>query len=631
MKRTAVFTLLGMLLGFGLMFLWLDVVGSVNAQSDESQPLNGTTQVTQVNAASAITGTFTYQGQLRRDNSGVNGSCTMIFRLYDHPTASTNQIGNAVTASVPVVNGRFTVNLNFGGSAFNGDNRWLDIQVNCGDGTVALSPRQALTAAPYALYATDSASTHALQGSPITTSLPSSVGQSLVWDGTNWTPQIVSGLQGPPGPQGPQGPTGPTGLTGPQGPTGAAGPQGPQGPQGPTGATGPTGPQGQPGVITATGGLSLNAGSIQMETSYQLPQGCSATELAAWNGSNWVCQAKANASWQLAGNGGTSAGSHFVGTTDSQDLVLKTNGVEAVRIDTAQNLTLTSGSLAVNNKVVLNDNMLQLRGPTDANHGILYSSAIDGPEFRGYSGFAWSTGASGATERMRLTASGRLGIGTNSPKDGLDVRNGNIQITDSDGKTRVRLDRTYATNGNGRFFLYNADDKAYFYAGNNGTESKIPLVGILAADGTTPVAGMYLDNNGKGVVYGDVKSFRVPNPNQPGTDIVYASLEGPEAAAYIRGTAQLVNGRATITFPDHFKAVATLPGMTVQLTPNSADSLGLAVVSKSLDGVEVRELMQGTGSYGFDYLVTAVRQGYENYEVIRSTNETRIADPLTKP
>jgi hypothetical protein len=53
-----------------------------------------------------------------------------------------------------VSNGLFTIpDLDFGSGAFNGEARWLAIAVQCpGDsGYTALSPRQALTPAPYAL------------------------------------------------------------------------------------------------------------------------------------------------------------------------------------------------------------------------------------------------------------------------------------------------------------------------------------------------------------------------------------------------------------------------------------------------------------------------------------------------
>jgi hypothetical protein len=139
-------------------------------------------------------------------------------------------------------------------------------------------------------------------------------------------------------------------------------------------------------------------------------------------------------------------------------------------------------------------------------------------------------------------------------------------------------------------------------------------------------AEMFVDEYGQGIVAGDQKSFRVPNPNQPGTDIWYCSLEGPEAAAYVRGTGHLVNGRASVTLPDHFTAVASSKGITVQVTPLSGDSKGLAVVEKGTDRFAVRELNNGGGTYDFDFMVTAVRKGHEDYQVIRPSIESRPVD-----
>lgn len=42
--------------------------------------------------------------------------------------------------------------------------------------------------------------------------------------------------------------------------------------------------------------------------------------------------------WSLTGNTGTTAGTNFIGTTDAQDFVIKTNAVEAIRIDTGGNV-----------------------------------------------------------------------------------------------------------------------------------------------------------------------------------------------------------------------------------------------------------------------------------------------------
>jgi hypothetical protein len=132
-----------------------------------------------------------------------------------------------------------------------------------------------------------------------------------------------------------------------------------------------------------------------------------------------------------------------------------------------------------------------------------------------------------------------------------------------------------------------------------------------------PKAQMVVDVNGTGFVVADIKSFRVPHPEKPDTDIVYAAIEGPEAAAYVRGTAHLSNGAAVIDLPEHFTSIASSQGLTVQLTPNSAASLGLAVVEKSIERILIRELSNGKGDYDFDWEVKCIRNGYEDYRVIR--------------
>ena len=134
-------------------------------------------------------------------------------------------------------------------------------------------------------------------------------------------------------------------------------------------------------------------------------------------------------------------------------------------------------------------------------------------------------------------------------------------------------------------------------------------------------ATMAVDGSGNSVVMADVKNFRVAHPTQPNTDIVYACIEGPEAAVYVRGTGHLVNGEASITLPDHFVSVANPETMTVQVTPLSADSLGLSVVAKGPSDVVVKELHRGAGSYDFDWEVKCARKGHEGYAVTRPHEE----------
>ncbi len=103
-------------------------------------------------AASPLGSGFTYQGQLRRGGSPANATCDFQFSLWDAVTAGVQQGSTQTKAGVNVVNGLFTVVLDFG-NQFTGAARWLQTAVKCsGDGSfTTLSPRQSLSATPYAL------------------------------------------------------------------------------------------------------------------------------------------------------------------------------------------------------------------------------------------------------------------------------------------------------------------------------------------------------------------------------------------------------------------------------------------------------------------------------------------------
>jgi hypothetical protein len=212
-------------------------------------------------------------------------------------------------------------------------------------------------------------------------------------------------------------------------------------------------------------------------------------------------------------------------------------------------------------------------------------------------------------ERMRLTGPGRLGIGTTSPDLDLDVRGlcllgsnglgaGYMQASSPSGTANVVIS-SWTVNNHG-------------------------AVAVCDETGTAQ-ANMHVDSQGHGIVEADTKNFRVQNPRDAATDIVYACIEGPEAAAYVRGTATLVDGEAVVPLPEHFQDIAVEEGMTVQLTPRSAESRGLAVVEQAVDHFVVRELSNGTGNYEFHWRVEAVRKGHEDYAAARPPAENRPA------
>ncbi len=99
--------------------------------------------------------TFTYQGQLKTSAGPVNGDFDFEFNLYDDPDPLAGTLLGTVTMfDVPVSNGLFTVELDFG-DVFSGESQWLEVGVRpAGIGPLTfLFPLQRLSPAPYALHA----------------------------------------------------------------------------------------------------------------------------------------------------------------------------------------------------------------------------------------------------------------------------------------------------------------------------------------------------------------------------------------------------------------------------------------------------------------------------------------------
>lgn len=101
---------------------------------------------------------FTYQGRLTDSGNPADGLFDMQFKLFDSTDFVTGvQVGSTITIpAVQVTNGVFTVQLEFGAcpTCFNGAARFLEIAIRPAgspDPYTLLSPRQAITSAPYAV------------------------------------------------------------------------------------------------------------------------------------------------------------------------------------------------------------------------------------------------------------------------------------------------------------------------------------------------------------------------------------------------------------------------------------------------------------------------------------------------
>src|ERR1051326_8228680 len=103
---------------------------------------------------------FTYQGKLTDSGSQASGNYDFQFALFDNASGGA-QVGVTQTVSTVTVSaGVFKVQLDFGAGAFPGADRWLEIRArSSGAGSFTpLSPRQQITATPYAVRSLNAAS-----------------------------------------------------------------------------------------------------------------------------------------------------------------------------------------------------------------------------------------------------------------------------------------------------------------------------------------------------------------------------------------------------------------------------------------------------------------------------------------
>ncbi|MDW3652165.1 MAG: hypothetical protein R8P61_34135, partial [Bacteroidia bacterium] len=198
-------------------------------------------------------------------------------------------------------------------------------------------------------------------------------------------------------------------------------------------------------------------------------------------------------------------------------------------------------------------------------------------------------------------------------------KSGQIDLFGSGNNLNVRLGSTGPSTGV-------AGNKGFIGLYGNGGEADLQAgIEILGSGrGHFFGASMKLDGTAEvDTLAATVKNFRVQHPTEADKEIWYASIEGPEAAAYVRGTATLVDGKAIIEFPEHFELMIDESSLTISTSPWSADSKGLAVVKRTVHGFEVQELLKGEGNYKFDWEAKAVRKGYENFKVVRTKKELR--------
>ncbi|NOS91569.1 MAG: hypothetical protein HOP30_06580, partial [Cyclobacteriaceae bacterium] len=184
-------------------------------------------------------------------------------------------------------------------------------------------------------------------------------------------------------------------------------------------------------VVDATGNITkIN----NITTSFPATQGTANSVLTNDGAGNltWAT----GSGWSLSGNSGTTPGTNFIGTTDAQDLVFKTNSTEYARLT-------SSGSFAIGTITPIAGSALDVTNSSSQVTAYIRSSSAAmrfvnfGSNFI-QSGLNTSSGSqadlhftdmNASNYWMTIKTGGNIGIGTQTPAAKLDIA-GNIKITD---------------------------------------------------------------------------------------------------------------------------------------------------------------------------------------------------------
>jgi hypothetical protein len=297
--------------------------------------------------------------------------------------------------------------------------------------------------------------------------------------------------------------------------------------------------------------VTVNAGTVALPN---IPSGSTATEVLVWNAGNVERRSAEGLAWLLTGNSGTNPAVNFLGTTDAQPLVIRTDNVERVRITatgdvgigtaapaatldvvgTAQVSGNTSigGSLTVAGDATVSGTTVALpnipSGSTATEVLVWNAGNVEYRSASGLiSGLAWMLGGNtltseqtlgtlsahdlpiitAGTERVRITQAGDVGIGTSTPGARLDVVNptggGVLRLQAVVGQTGALLEWVNelgntlgVIDNSGLVGIGTATPVQKLHVEGNGTASAVFVEGGVGVGTVNPLATLHVYDEG---------------------------------------------------------------------------------------------------------------------------------------
>ena len=344
--------------------------------------------------------------------------------------------------------------------------------------------------------------------------------------------------------------------------------------------------------------------------------------LYTWNGTRWIAFAGSagGLDWSLQGNSGTTAGTNFLGTTDTQDLLLNTNNLERIRI-------LSGGTVGINSPGVISSQVTVIgAGTNDAVAGNANDNITNA--FWGRNANATGTAIIGATN-------GLTGV---FPSKGAGVAGAAVNGVGIYGNTGNGAPNNAAHNGNyaGGF---NLDTDNNVATANNSAIANLAgkdeqIVGVLsglsrrilyggyfvggtsAAGQSYSYVGLKYNHNNDATATGGTNYKIVGNgvvstliPDENNEPRIMFCPEAPEVLFEDYGIGQLKNGSSYIELDKIVAKSLKIDNkhplkVFIQL---EGECNGVYVTDKSERGFTVKELNNGSSNVSFSWHIVGNR------------------------
>lgn len=295
-----------------------------------------------------------------------------------------------------------------------------------------------------------------------------------------------------------------------------------------------------------------------------------------WDGSSWVKLNTGNSTishWSPNGNSGISPASHFLGTTDPQDLRIRTNNTERMRVNSSGEVLINQTSIFSGEKFSVTgiEWPINAYGTGTSSSGILHSAIFAQQDGLGAGGFINHTGSQGTGLHVQM-------LNPSNTSSGITIYNDNS----ASSIIAANYDNTISGTINVADFSYlgtDVDDHVGVY----GSSSPAPGWGFGVL-GQGNWYGVFSDGD-SGATGG--KFFTIDHPADPENKILkHASIESNEILNLYRGTTTFnADGKAVVTLPDYYDLININP--SYQLTAVGASMPNIFIEKEIENGVFV--------------------------------------------